>query len=251
MTEREWGPMFRQASRQKPGAEAPRLPPQSSDEPDFGTALTGEHSAHELDDLLRAKQSEIDDITAHVQKLPASGDATWQQWALDWGKFTADWKSIVARVRPDVEAAKAGGVSSWIVSQIMPGAKDPWDSVWLEDDYQAVLHVLQPGGLGTSRVQDLYRRYLALPQSTPIKFRPTPQPTAPDIRLAAETGRPVFQVPPVVTQAENLSLSDLNPLSFIKKVPWWGWAIGGTVVVGAGVTVLKASPLGMVLRVLR
>jgi hypothetical protein len=243
--------MFRQASRQKPGTEVPRLPQAASDSADFGTALTGEHSAHELDDLLRAKQSEIDDVTAHVQTLPAHGGADWQQWALDWGRFAADWQRVKAQVQPDIDAAKAAGVTSWLASQFLPSQKDPWDGVYLESDYQAVLQVLQPSGLGTSRVQDLYRRYSALPQSTPIKFRPVPQPTAPDLRLAAETGRPVFQVPPVVTQAENLSLSDLNPISLIKKVPWWGWVIGGTVVVGAGVTVLKASPLGLALRVLR
>jgi hypothetical protein len=248
VTAREWGSIFREASRVKQGAEAPRLPPApglppapAASQADFGTTLTGEHTAHELSDLLSAKQSEIDDVTSHVHTLPASSDPTWKAWSSDWARFLSDWSSAASSAHAFIQSVKdnptlASAASLFSSPVAWLTQKDPLDQVTAEPYYQSILSVLQPGGAGTSRLQDLYSRYNALPKATPIVFRKVPQPSAPDESLNVYNSLP--NVP-------------ANPLSLWKKVPWWAWAGGGVVVLGAGVTVLKASPLGMALRVLR
>jgi L-fucose mutarotase/ribose pyranase (RbsD/FucU family) len=39
--------------------------------------------------------------------------------------------------------------------------------------------------------------------------------------------------------------------SLWEIIPWWAWAAGGVLLVGAGIVVLKASPAGIALRALR
>jgi hypothetical protein len=249
--------MFRQASRQKPGAEAPRLPealaaatiattaptattPSTASfagEASFGTMQGGDHTANELLDLLKAKKSEIDDVTNHVGSLPANSDPTWRAWIADWHTFLSDWERVRSSGQGFIDAVianptltQAGALLSSPLAFFTQ--KDPLDMADAEAYYQAVLGVLMPQGVGTSRLQDLYRRYTALPSATPVKFRPTPQPKAPDEQLQMYQKLPDLSLPK-------------------HGVPWWVWAAGGTLVLGAGVTVLKASPLGMVLQVLR
>jgi len=240
--------MFRQASRVKPGAETPRLAPSEpstsaaasfAGEATFGTMQNGDHTANELLDLLKAKKSEIDDVTNHVGTLPASSNPVWQSWISDWHAFLADWERVRSNGQAFVDAVianptltQAGALLSSPLAFFTQ--KNPLDMADAEPYYQAVLGVLTPNGIGTSRLQDLYRRYTSLPNATPVKFRPTPQPTAPDEQL----------------QIYN-KLPDLSPPKHGIKIPWYWWAIGGTLVLGAGTAVLKASPLGMAFRVLR
>jgi hypothetical protein len=237
--------MFRAASRVKPGTEAPRLPEASAHSADFGSDLHGHnHTAREISDLVDNKQTQIDDVTSHVQTLPANPSADWSKWIADWHAFLNDWSSAASAARVYVQEVKDHpNVVSGVAALTSPiqwlTQSDPLDQALNEDLYQSLLHVLEPSGAGTSRMMDLFRRYQALPQSTPVPFRPLPKQYQKDTAL--ET----------LQKLPNLPQNPFDPSEWLKKVPWWGWALGGTVVLGAGVTVLKASPLGMALRVLR
>jgi len=244
MTTREWGPMFRQASRVKPGAEAPRLPHDStSSKADFGTDLMNNHTAREISDLVDNKQTEIDDVTNHVHTMPASKDPAWVTWSADWGKFVSDWTSAATSARTFVKSVKdnpnLATATGFLTSPITwLTQSNPLDQVVNESLYQSLLAILQPQGAGTSRVQDLYRRYQSLPSVTPIPFRPLPKPYQKDGSLDFRNKLPDVPNP-------------LDPADIWKKIPWWAWAAGGTLVLGAGVTVLKASPVGLLFKVLR
>ena len=39
--------------------------------------------------------------------------------------------------------------------------------------------------------------------------------------------------------------------NLLKGVPWWAWAAGGTLVLGSGIMVVKASPIGMAFKMLK
>jgi hypothetical protein len=237
----QWDQHFRGVSkasraRAKLSRDNPPAAPSFGGEsrPVFGTMLGGNHTAHELDDLLRAKQSEIDDVTHHIGALPPSSDPAWKQWAADWRQFLSDWESARATAQRFVDAARDNPnltrVDAFLESPLaLFTQSDPLDMLDAEAPYQDVLRVLMPSGIGTSRLQDLYRRYTQLPNATPVKFRPVPQPKAPDEELQVYNRLPDLSHPK-------------------HPWPWWYWAAGGTVVAAAGVFVLKSTPIGAALK---
>jgi hypothetical protein len=239
--------MFRQASRQKPGAEAPRLPEASAHSADFGTDLHGHnHTAREISDLVDNKQTQIDDVTKHVQTLPAHPDATWSAWSADWARFLSDWSAAASEAKAYVQTVKdnpnlvtAGFIVSSPLTWLTQTSTDPLDQALNEDLYRRVLYVLEPDGAGTSRLQDLYRRYTALPQATPIPFRALPKQYQKDEAL--ET----------LKKLPNIPQNPFDPNEWLKKVPWWAWAAAGTLVLGSAITVVKSSPLMLPLKLLK
>lgn len=126
--------------------------------------IFGQHTVHELDDLLKALSYEVDQISR------ASADcAAWKQrdpqgysaWTSEWSKFIAEWAHVSHVAMRRVE--------------LTPHAT--WDYVPLEDDYQRLLRAFQPS-------HELERRFLRESQCT-VTMSAVPQPTAPDFDLQA------------------------------------------------------------------
>ncbi len=126
--------------------------------------IFGQHTIHELDDLLKALSYEVDQIAK------ASADcAGWKQrdpqgysaWTNELSKVMAEWAHVSHVAMRRVE--------------LTPHAT--WDYVPLEGDYQRLLRAFQP-------FHELVRRFMRESQCT-VTMSAVPQPTAPDFDLQA------------------------------------------------------------------
>ena len=217
MTAREWGSIFREASRVKLGAEAPRAAPSdeasfgSSSGPSFGSS-SGPSFGFSRDDI-QAQQHTITNMTTGTSVgINGAKSKFTQDELLDWYALARQSTAFVSADVPllmGIDDMYAQGVS--LLRQL---------NLWAAK-------------LASKSVEAPKLDYANLPVAPP----PTP---GPDAYGGWNQRTPV-----------GGQISDALAKIPLPHIPWWGWALGGTLVLGAGITVLKASPLGMALRVLR
>jgi hypothetical protein len=165
------------------------------------------HTAHELDDLLRAKDSNLNDLAGGVAGVHASVDFTqtaWAAWLADFYGFQAKWGAFHDEASAAIAADQGSALG--------------WDHSLEESLWQVGIALLPP-------FDDLVRRWPALPGNPlPVYATvPTPQPTAPDGDISfLNTTAPLFTAP--------------------KASTLWMLAcgVGGALVVG--VSILKRLP---------
>jgi hypothetical protein len=258
MTEREWGPMFRQASRQKPGAEAPRLPDSAS----FGGVLPtgpGDVLAYRamwdpyVMGALRAISSTADafnTVSAHpppgytAQTLSAMASS----YKDESQKLLVLWNSY-AGLSPDSIVLSAGDILNTyqdVVRRVGHFTSDPTFQTFhtgklppvpSESAQRSLISHLE----GASMVARGVLSFFVGSEKIGLK------------ELGNDAGQLVGAAAAGAGAAAGAALPGVGDAlkNALKDVPWWAWAAGGTLVLGAGAAVLKASPLGMVLRVLR
>jgi hypothetical protein len=118
--------------------------------------IAGFYTAHETDDLLRAKVSNVADLAANVARVGTPSDPAWPAWLSDYQAFRAGWDPVAA------------DVGTWT-----QGAKDSlvgWDiTTDLNQDWNALLAAIAP-------LSGLIGRW----KFGTYASNPTPQPTAGD-----------------------------------------------------------------------
>ncbi len=165
--------------------------------------ILGLHTAHELSDLLDAKNSNINSLSAALAGVTSSvdlSDPTWAKWMSDYQAFMASWATANSYASTLVAADKAS----------LTG----WDYTTEEAAYAQILSVLPP-------FDDLVSRWASLPSNpdpTEANAAPTPQPTAPDSDLNTfNASAPVANaVDQVVADAESAAKAVSSALSSPK-----------------------------------
>jgi hypothetical protein len=258
MTERVWGPRFRQASRQKPGAEAPRLPDSAS----FGGVLPtgpGDVLAYRamwdpyVMGALRAISGTADAFnTVSAHPPPGYTAQTLSTMASSYKdesqKLLALWNSY-AGLSPDSIVLSAGDILNAyqdVVRRVGHFTSDPTFQTFhtgklppvpSESAQRSLISHLE----GASMVARGVLSFFVGSEKIGLK------------ELGNDAGQLVGAAAAGAGAAAGAALPGVGEAlkNALKDVPWWVWAAGGTLVLGAGAAVLKASPLGMVLRVLR
>ena len=142
------------------------------------------HTAHELSDLLAAKDSNLSDLVGGVAGVHGVDltESAWAAWMADFYAFQAKWGALHVDADPLIASAKASVLG--------------WDQTTAETLWTVALELLPP-------FDDLVRRWPALP-GNPLPVyptRPTPQPTAPDFDLNL-----LNALPNVATPAKSYAL---------------------------------------------
>jgi hypothetical protein len=143
--------------------------------------ILGQHTAHELSDLIAAKTANIGDLATAVGNAPGTAwlDSRWSAWQNDYNSFIADWNKAKLAAQTTVADAQSS----------LAG----WDYTTAENDWTAVLAVL--GGDYGTRLPDLMTRWTKLPNAPALASSPVPQPTAPDSDLGAFNATGAVTVP--------------------------------------------------------
>ena len=165
------------------------------------------HTAHELDDLFRAKDSNLNDLAGGLAAVHASVDFTqtaWAAWLADYYAFQGKWGSLHAQADPALAADKASALG--------------WDQSLEESYWQVGIALLPP-------FDDLVRRWPLLP-GNPLPVYPTvptPQPTAPDGDISfLNATAPLFSAPKASTlwlAAAAVGGAVVVALSILKRLP--------------------------------
>lgn len=217
----DWAAHFKNISGDN--SQSNRIP---GDVVQFGTIL-GDHTAHELSDLILAKAVNIEDLVnaynGIVDQIDTS-DLVWQRWIHDYSSFLTNWAREYANAQTLVNLSQ---------NRLMYPLG--WDYVSAENNWQNVLKVFDPTGTNHSIFGDLWARWASLPNNpnpTPAT-RPVPQPTANDTDLhmyqAVDQTIRDLGLPP--------TLPNLNPL----KIPTWVY-VSGVAVLGFVVVYPLLSP---------
>ena len=166
--------------------------------------IAGYHTAHELADLLKAKDVNIADLAAAAQAFRGSSEATWVQWLIDFDAFELTWAQTHDYASTLVDVDTLHGLTAG-------------DTVTEENAYQKVLSVLPP-------FDDLVRRWPRLP-GAPATYaeRPTPQPTAPDADLNV-----VNATTPIANLVDEVGAAIASPFTYPKTA----LVVAGVAVVG-------------------
>ncbi len=179
----------------------------------------GDHTVSEVDDLIAAKDTDMADFAAKRAALPYAPDSNWDN---DWAALQGRYDSAKTTYRAERALLVAGQL-------LTPNSLIP-----AEPAYAAILGALYnqtqsgtaesytdtvvPGGF-----QDLANRMLAMRDPTTgatvtVNEQNIPQPTAPDADLSAFNAIGKLPIPGLPGGA---------------KIPWWVYAGGAVIVVGA------------------
>jgi hypothetical protein len=126
--------------------------------------ILGQHTVHELDDLVKALSYQVSQITTanlNCKGWPQRDPQGYANWADQLAKATTAWGDVVHSVMRRIELTP----------------ELTWDVVPAEGDFQAIAKAFEP-------FEDLTRTFMAQAQCA-ISFDKTPQPTAPDLDLTA------------------------------------------------------------------
>jgi hypothetical protein len=197
----------------------------------------GQHSIDETNALIAAKDADMAAIKAKRDSLGAS-QAPDPKWDADWGSLQGRW--VAANVASEVEAAAVQTASPFVPTSIAT----------TETAYQGLLTALQntstagttaPGGF-----QDLSNRLQAKLDAMAAAGAP----------VSTNLNEPVQQMQQVTNAAADVDIQTIKTIDqgakalglpnpalgfpslsdFLKKVPWWVWAVVGVGVFGyAGV----------------
>ena len=258
MTTREWGAVFREASRVKPGAEAPRSPESAS----FGGVLPagpGDVLAYRsmwdpyVMGALRAISGTADAFSA-VSSHPPPGytaqtlSAMASSYKDESQKLLALWNSY-AGLSPEVIVLSAGDILNTyqdVVRRVGHFTSDPTFQTFHTGKLPAVPSESAQRSLishleGSSMVVRGVLNFFVGSEKNGLK----------------ELGNDIGQIAGAAAAGAGAGAGAALPgigdaiKNLLKGVPWWAWAAGGTLVLGSGIMVVKASPIGMAFKMLK
>jgi hypothetical protein len=139
--------------------------------------IFGYHTIHELQDLLAALTSQVTQITnaytASSSQWQAANQAEWQAWTDSYNAAMAGWTTEATAAQAMITAASSGvNAPSDYVLAITTGGDDEFDKLAKAfEPFEALDRQL--------------RQSTAFPAANLPTYASTPQPTAPDLDLAA------------------------------------------------------------------
>jgi hypothetical protein len=186
--------------------------------------ILGEHTAHELSDLLTAKQANVAALSAAAMQAGASVDTTspaWNAWLARYTSFLNAWNDTAANAQKIVENDESSILG--------------WDYTTEESWYNAVLTASDPiSGLSVD-----FAKIPGNPQANYGATSVTPQPTAPDADLStlnALNAAPVVGAGGAIDQGVAAATSAVNAAENFLKNPAsifgspTAWLVGAAVV---------------------
>jgi hypothetical protein len=185
--------------------------------------IFGQHTVSELRELLKAKETQINDVQAAFDAFSPQwkkqDQPSWSAWSVDWNNFGQRFMSARAK-------------ANLVLLRPLSGVADT--TIPAESEYQGILRALtaKEGTFTDTDFQGLHNRLVAA-QKKPIDFSNTPQPTAGDADLQL---RNALAPVDVIAQAKNALNNPTTGKPSALKI-----ALGVAIASALGYTAYEAS----------